>query len=57
MINVLNGTLEMGVGEVQEIRSQLAGGTVRVLATFNPERMPAYPNIPTVKERATTSSS
>ena len=39
MINVLNGTLEMGVGEMEEMRSQLAGGTVRVLATFNPERM------------------
>jgi putative tricarboxylic transport membrane protein len=50
MINVLNGTLDMGVGEVQEIRSQLASNRVRMLATFNPERMAAYPNIPTVKE-------
>ena len=50
MINVLNGTLDMGVGEVQEIRSQLAANRVLMLATFNPERMPAYPNIPTVKE-------
>jgi tripartite-type tricarboxylate transporter receptor subunit TctC len=50
MINVLNGTLDMGVGEVQEIRSQLASNRVVMLATFNPERMAAYPNIPTVKE-------
>src|SRR5262245_560399 len=50
MINVLNGTLDMGVGEVQEIRSQLASNRVLMLATFNPERMAAYPNIPTVKE-------
>ena len=50
MINVLNGTLDMGVGEVQEIRSQLASNRVMMLATFNPERMSAYPNIPTVKE-------
>jgi tripartite-type tricarboxylate transporter receptor subunit TctC len=50
MINVLNGTLDMGVGEVQEIRSQLASNRVTMLATFNPERMAAYPNIPTVKE-------
>jgi tripartite-type tricarboxylate transporter receptor subunit TctC len=50
MINVLNGTLDMGVGEVQEIRSQLASNRVVMLATFNPARMAAYPNIPTVKE-------
>jgi len=50
MINVLNGTLDMGVGEVQEIRSQLSSNRVVMLATFNPERMAAYPNIPTVKE-------
>jgi tripartite-type tricarboxylate transporter receptor subunit TctC len=50
MINVLNGTLDMGVGEVQEIRSQLASNRVVMLATFNAERMAAYPNIPTVKE-------
>ena len=50
MINVLNGTLDMGVGEVQEIRSQLGANRVMMLATFNPERMPAYPAIPTVKE-------
>ena len=50
MINVLNGTLDMGVGEVQEIRSQLAANKVIMLATFNPERMTGYPNIPTVKE-------
>ena len=28
MINILNGTLEMGVGEMEELRAQLAGGTV-----------------------------
>jgi putative tricarboxylic transport membrane protein len=50
MINVLNGTLDMGVGEVQEIRSQLASNRVVMLATFNPERMAAYPDVPTVKE-------
>lgn len=50
MINVLNGTLDMGVGEVQEIRAQLASNRVIMLATFNAERMAAYPDIPTVKE-------
>jgi tripartite-type tricarboxylate transporter receptor subunit TctC len=40
----------MGVGEVQEIRAQLAANRVVMLATFNPERMAGYPNVPTVKE-------
>ena len=50
MINVLNGTLDMGVGEIDEIRAQLEGRKVRVLATFNPMRIPGYPNVPTVTE-------
>ncbi len=50
MINVLNGTLDMGVGETEEIRAQLDGKKIRILATFNAERMQAYPGVPTVKE-------
>ena len=50
MINILNGTLEMGVGEMEELRAQLAGGTVRVLATFGSERIPTLPGVPTVTE-------
>jgi tripartite-type tricarboxylate transporter receptor subunit TctC len=50
MINVLNGTLDMGVGEYQELRAQLAAGKVRVLATFNPQRIPKFPEVPTLKE-------
>jgi len=50
MINVLNGTLDMGVGEMAEIRAQYEAHKVRVLATFNPTRMPALPDVPTVTE-------
>ena len=50
MINILNGTLEMGVGEMEELRAQVAGGTVRVLATFGSERIPTLPGVPTVTE-------
>jgi tripartite-type tricarboxylate transporter receptor subunit TctC len=50
MINVLNGTLEIGVGEIQELRSQLDGNRIRLLATFNPQRLPGFPNLPTVRE-------
>jgi putative tricarboxylic transport membrane protein len=50
LINVLNGTLDIGIGEIQELRSQLEAGEVRLLATFNPERLADYPDVPTVKE-------
>ncbi|WP_406857764.1 tripartite tricarboxylate transporter substrate binding protein [Alsobacter sp. KACC 23698] len=50
MINVLNGTLDVGVGEIQELRSQLEAGKVRLVATFNSKRLDGYPNVPTVKE-------
>jgi tripartite-type tricarboxylate transporter receptor subunit TctC len=50
MINVLNGTLDMGVGEMEEIRAQYEAKKVRAIATFNGERIPGLPEIPTVKE-------
>ncbi|WP_457302086.1 Bug family tripartite tricarboxylate transporter substrate binding protein, partial [Phyllobacterium sp. P5_D12] len=36
MLNVLNGTLDIGIGEIQELRSQLDAGKITLLATFNP---------------------
>ncbi|MDG2088348.1 MAG: tripartite tricarboxylate transporter substrate-binding protein [Arenicellaceae bacterium] len=50
MINVLNRTLDIGVGEAQELQSQLAAGRLRVLATFSDARLSQFPNIPTVHE-------
>lgn len=50
MINVLNGTLQIGVGEVQEIQSQLEAGELRLLATFSEDRLDAFPEIPTISE-------
>ncbi|MDH3420939.1 MAG: tripartite tricarboxylate transporter substrate binding protein [Gammaproteobacteria bacterium] len=50
MLNVLNGTLDIGVGEAQEIRSQLDAGQLKILAVFAPEQTERLPGIPTVKE-------
>jgi len=50
MINVLNGTLDMGVGEMEEIRAQYEAKKVRVIATFNGQRITGLPDVPTVKE-------
>lgn len=50
MINVLNGTLDIGVGEVQEVISQLEAKQIRILGTFDGERLEAFPDVPAVKE-------
>ncbi|MDB5526598.1 MAG: hypothetical protein JWM58_4361 [Rhizobium sp.] len=50
MLNVLNGTLDIGIGEIQELRSQLDAGKITLLATFNPERIAEKPDVPTVRE-------
>ena len=50
MINVLNGTLDIGIGEIPELRAQIEAKQIRLLATFNPERLAAFPDMPTVKE-------
>jgi tripartite-type tricarboxylate transporter receptor subunit TctC len=38
------------VGETEEIRAELEGKKVRLLATFNADRLASYPDVPTVKE-------
>ncbi len=50
MINVLNGTLDIGIGEVQELRSQLDAKQIRILAVSTEERIASLPDVPTLKE-------
>ena len=51
MINVLNGTLDIGIGEVQEIRGQLDAGKIRLLAVATDKRLVDMPDLPTVQEQ------
>lgn len=51
LINVLNKTLDMGVGEVQEIRPQLDAGKVRLLAVVGDKRLDQFPDLKTAKEQ------
>jgi len=51
MINVLNGSLDLGIGEVQEILPQIQAGRVRLLAVFDDSRLARYPDVPTVREQ------
>lgn len=50
MINVLNGSLDLGIGEIQEFRGQLDAGEVRVIGVFTEQRLPDFPNAKTAKE-------
>lgn len=50
ILNVMNGTLDIGVGEAQEIRSQLEAGRLRLLAVFSDARLPEWRDLPTVHE-------
>ena len=51
LINVLNHTLDMGIGELQEIRGQLDAGAIRLLAVAGDERLSLFPDLKTVKEQ------
>ena len=50
MIGVLNGTYDIGIGEIQELRGQLEAGKIRLLAVLNEKRLGGLPSLPTAKE-------
>jgi tripartite-type tricarboxylate transporter receptor subunit TctC len=51
LINVLNHTLDMGVGELQEMRGQLDARKIRLLAVVGEERLTQFPDVQTVREQ------
>lgn len=51
VINVLNGTLDLGVGEIQEIKSQLDAGKIRLLASLTERRIATLPELKTAREQ------
>lgn len=51
LINVLNHTLDMGVGELEEMRGQLDAGKIRLLGVVGDERLSQFPDVQTVKEQ------
>jgi putative tricarboxylic transport membrane protein len=51
LINVLNHTLDIGIGEMQEIRGQMEAGKLRVLAVMGDKRLEQLPDVPTAKEQ------
>jgi tripartite-type tricarboxylate transporter receptor subunit TctC len=51
LIGVLNGTYDIGIGEVQEIAGQLEAGKVKLLAVLGEKRLEGLPNLPTAREQ------
>ena len=51
LINVLNHTLDIGIGELQEIRGQLDARKLRVLAIAGDDRLKQLPGVPTLKDQ------
>ena len=51
LLSVLNGTAQVGVSEIAELRGQLDAGKVRILATYTDERVEGIGDVPTAKEQ------
>jgi tripartite-type tricarboxylate transporter receptor subunit TctC len=51
MINVLNGTLDIGIGEIQEIRAQLEAGRVKLLGVLTEQRLADFPTLGTARDQ------
>lgn len=50
-INVLNHTLDIGVGEIGEIRAQFDAKQLRLLAVVGDKRLDQFPDLKTAKEQ------
>ena len=51
LISVLNGTVDIGIGEIGEMSSQLEAEQVRIIATYTEERLDRFPDVPTAREQ------
>ena len=51
MIGVLNGTYDIGIGEIQELQAQLEAGKIRLLASLTETRLGGLPQLATAKEQ------
>ncbi|MGF1627894.1 MAG: Bug family tripartite tricarboxylate transporter substrate binding protein [Kiloniellaceae bacterium] len=51
LISVLNGTVDLGIGEIQELSAQLEAKEVRIITTYTKERLAHFPDVPTAQEQ------
>jgi putative tricarboxylic transport membrane protein len=50
LINVLNGTVDIGMGELGELVGQIAAGELKAIGVYMPERLTTLVDVPTAKE-------
>ena len=51
LVSVLNGTVGVAIGEVQELSAQIEAGEVRIITTYTENRLDRFPDVPTAKEQ------
>ena len=52
VIGVLNGTYDLGIGEIQELRAQIEARKLRLLAVLTEKRLPGgFSDLPTAREQ------
>lgn len=51
LISVLNGTVAVAIGEIQELGPQIEAGEIRLLASYTEERLPNLPELQTAREQ------
>ncbi len=51
LISVLNGTVSLGIGEIQELSAQLAAKEVRIITTYTKARLDDFGDVPTASEQ------
>jgi tripartite-type tricarboxylate transporter receptor subunit TctC len=51
LISVLNGTVAVAIGEIQELGPQIEAGEIRLLASYTEERLPNLPDLATAREQ------
>ncbi|GAB4359533.1 MAG: tripartite tricarboxylate transporter substrate binding protein [Kiloniellaceae bacterium] len=51
LISVLNGTVDLGIGEIQELSAQLEAKEVRIIATYTKNRLEQFPEVATAQEQ------
>ncbi len=51
MLSVLNGAVDAGATDAQEVTAQIEAGKVRLIAALSEERLPSYPDVPTAREQ------
>lgn len=51
LVNVLNGTLDVAIGEIQELKSQIEGGEIKLIAVLGAERVEGFEDVATAQEQ------